>query len=80
MCIHLMQWQMSQVDKFCAKYNETKLALTLPTKSELFQRNNLFRHIIFDDKRKLIFCFVPKVHMYIIQGMRSLRSLIPFSL
>ena len=53
----ISQWQREQVDNYCKKHGKDKLALTLPTS----ERKNLFRHLIFDDQRKLIFCFIPKV-------------------
>ena len=56
------------------KHGRDKIALTLPrnTKSESMQRKNLFRHLIFDDERKLIFCFIPKVtcSFFILLGTR----------
>ena len=68
-CVHTMsQWQREQVHKYCTMHGRDELALTLPrsTRSEIFQRKNLFRHLIFDDKRKLIFCFIPKVQSHTI--------------
>ena len=67
------QWQREQVDKYCTKHGRDKLALTLPTSthSKIIDRRNLFRHLIFDDKRKLIFCFIPKVILYITSIART---------
>ena len=62
-----MQWQMEQVDKFCLKRKREDMALTLPqntgTESALLRRH-LFRHLIFDDKRQLIFSYIPKVTLW----------------
>ena len=50
---------MEQVDAYCQKYHLEKVAYTLPESRHIQQ--NLYRHLIFDDSRKLLFCFVPKV-------------------
>ena len=55
-----LQWQMAQVAKYCAKYKQDGSALTLPYDGSQ-ERKNLFRHLIFDDERHMIFCFIPKV-------------------
>ena len=51
---------MEQVDKYCAKYNRQDEALTLPGDKHS-ERRNLFKHLLFDDERRYIFCFIPKV-------------------
>ena len=70
---------MEQVDKYCMKYKKGNLALTLPrsTHEEITTRKNLFRHLIFDDERKLLFCFIPKVtfHMKPENSFESVFSL-----
>lgn len=56
-----LQWQMSQIDKFCKKYGmDTSNSLQLGIIPRTL-RTKLLRHLIFDDKRKTIFCFLPKV-------------------
>ena len=56
-----MQWQQKQVEKYCRKYGLVGEQYQLPNATETVVRKNLFRHLLFDDSRKLIFCFIPKV-------------------
>ena len=56
-----MQWQQKQVEKYCRKYGLEGEQYQLPNATELVVRQNLFRHLLFDDTRHLIFCFIPKV-------------------
>ena len=56
-----MQWQQKQIEKYCRKYGLEGEQYQLPNASNRFVRQNLFRHLLFDDQRNLIFCFVPKV-------------------
>jgi len=57
---HSLQWQQQQIQQYCEKYHLADVAYQLPTD---YNRENLFRHILLDDSRKLLFCFVPKVHV-----------------
>ena len=59
-----MQWQQKQVEKYCHKYGLEGEQYQLPPTSKRFVRKNLFTHLLFDDTRKLLFCFVPKVRKY----------------
>ena len=59
LCESLLQWQKRQIDHYCKKYGLDKLNNTLPTDPHI--REKLYRHLIFDDKKKLLFCFIPKV-------------------
>ena len=56
-----MQWQQKQVEKYCHKYSLEGEQYQLPPTTKHFVRKNLFTHLLFDDTRKLLFCFVPKV-------------------
>ena len=56
-----MQWQQKQVEKYCHKYGLEGEQYHLPPTTKHFVRKNLFTHLLFDDTRKLLFCFVPKV-------------------
>ena len=48
---------MKQISHLCKKY-QIKGELRLPSDDDL---TAYFRHFIFDDHRRVIFCFVPKV-------------------
>ena len=64
-CTHAhMQWQQKQVEKYCRKYGLEGEQYQLPSTTNTMVRQNLFRHLLFDDKRHLIFCFIPKVKNY----------------
>jgi hypothetical protein len=58
-----VQWQRQQVDKFCKKYGEDELLYLLPNNStsEKQLRYKLFRHLLYDDERRTLLCFIPKV-------------------
>ena len=66
MLLHSLQWQKRQVEHYCAKYGLEHLEYALPndTGRENYFRKKLYRHLIFDDKQKILFCFIPKVHVY----------------
>ncbi len=53
-----IQFQQEQIDRYCRKHGlqDTKYKLPDNATKEL-----LFRHLIFDDKQKSLFCFVEKV-------------------
>ena len=55
-----MQWQMAQVEKFCKKYNLQSVQYTLPRPTSV-ARFVLYKHVLFDDRRKVLFTFIPKV-------------------
>lgn len=55
-----LQWQMTEVDKFCNKYHLNSINFTLPEPNSQ-ARQNLYRHVLFDDQQKLIFTYIPKV-------------------
>ena len=55
------QWQMYQVNKFCQKYNENQSDVLL--NDEFWSiRHKLYRHLLFNDRNKFIFCSLPKVN------------------
>lgn len=64
----LLQWQMSQMKKYCAKYKQEKIKYIFPKKPSV-ERKMIFRHLLFDRKRKVLFCFIPKVNYYYDQCM-----------
>ena len=68
LCSVRVQWQQKQVDKFCQKYGEDKLLYTLPndSSSEKQIRYKLLRHLLYDDERKAVLCFIPKVSKIIL--------------
>ena len=51
---------MSQMKKFCQKYNMSNKDVLLKDETKQIQKN-LFRHLIFSDKKKFVYCFLPKV-------------------
>lgn len=52
-----LQVQRTRMDSFCSKHDHLhKLSLPL----DASQRNELYRHLIFDDKEEVIYCFVEK--------------------
>lgn len=55
----LTQFQRKQIEKYCRKHNLDRTMYTLPENET--ERNLLNRHLIFDDKRKSLFCFVEKI-------------------
>lgn len=62
-----MQWQRKQVDRFCKKYGEDELSYSLPNNStsEKQLRYKLLRHLLYDDERETLLCFIPKVQLNI---------------
>jgi len=58
-----IQWQRQQVEKYCRKYGREGVQYQFPPTTEYVVRQNLFRHLLFDDTRHLIFCFIPKVQI-----------------
>ena len=68
-------WQKRQIEHYCQKYGLDELRDSLPadpdtlptdtpaaeSKREAHYRQKLFRHMIFDDERSVLFCFIPKV-------------------
>ncbi len=59
-----VQWQKQQVEAYCRKYNLTKVEYEFP--QDPSSRHRLFRHLLTDDKRKILFAFVPKAS-YIVE-------------
>ena len=55
-----VQWQMYQVNKFCQKYNESQSDVLLEDEFWTI-RHKLYRHLLFNDQKKFIFCSLPKV-------------------
>ena len=53
------QKQQLQVAAFCSKHHRSKPKNIFPVRRD--QRQQLFRHLIYDDKHRFIFCFVEKV-------------------
>ncbi len=51
------QFQQDQVKKYCSQYAGNKLYQWPKGKG---QPEEIYRHLLFDDKRKTIFCFVEK--------------------
>ena len=51
------------MDKFCNKYGEDELLYLLPNNStsEKKLRYKLLRHLLYDDERQTLLCFIPKV-------------------
>ena len=52
---------MEQVKEYCKRHKRESAEFTLPKATDMSGRHNLFRHLIFDDERQFIFCFIPKV-------------------
>lgn len=50
------QFQHDQVDLFCRQH--THPSSTLPLEDA--ELDNLFQHLLYDDTRKMVFCYVPK--------------------
>ena len=53
----ILQFQKKQVKKFCKSYGSHKL-YSFPEGAR--QREEVYRHLLFDDSRKTVFCFVEK--------------------
>ena len=49
------QYQRGETDRFCGS---NKLSKALPSKME--QLEDLFKHLLYDDSRRIVFCYVPK--------------------
>ena len=56
-CGSVFQVQQARVDAYCTKYHHFH---PVPGLSDLRQKDNLYRHLIVDDKEQVIFCFVEK--------------------
>lgn len=51
---------MEQVDKYCQKHQETLgEKYQLPAGDD--ERQLLYRHLLYDDTRRAVFCFVEKI-------------------
>ena len=66
------QLQQSLVDNFCSRIDY----------NEVITRRDLFKHLLFDDKYKIIYCFIPKTGctkmktlFLLLQGLYSLEQL-----
>ena len=76
-----MQWQQKQVEKYCRKYGLEEEQYQLPNATaNTVVRQNLFRHLLFDDKRHLIFCFIPKVKNCMCTRVSDISGLWPSEL
>ncbi len=51
-----MQFQQDQVDLFCQHHTHPPSTLPL----EDIELDSLFKHLLYDDSRKMVFCYVPK--------------------
>ena len=58
----ISQLQMEIVDDYCKKHNMDHLRHVLPHRADKF---NLYKHLLYVDKKELIFCFIPKVTLFI---------------
>ena len=75
-----MQFQRKQIAKYCRKYHMDDMLYTLPENET--ERNLLNRHLIFDDKRRSLFCFVEKIGctdmkrlMFVTVGVLPLKTI-----
>ena len=50
------QFQQTRVTRFCELFN---MPTTLPTDKEKLKE--LFWHLLYDDSKRMVFCYVPKV-------------------
>lgn len=73
------QFQQNQIDKYCRRLGLENERFTLPENET--QRQLLFRHLIFVDAKKAIFCFVEKVGstdmkrlMFVTAGLLPLKT------
>ena len=48
------------MERFCSKHNFTNTYSVQDRKMAVL-RNTLLRHLIFDDQRQFVFCYIPKV-------------------
>ena len=78
-CIH-GQFQRKQIAKYCRKYHMDGMLYTLPENET--ERNLLNRHLIFDDRRRSLFCFVEKIGctdmkrlMFVTVGVLPLKTI-----
>lgn len=53
--ILLLQFQQARIEKFC---HRNRMPNTLP--QDISKLNATLRHLLYDDSRQLIFCYVPK--------------------
>ena len=58
---HLSSYQVQRklVDEYCVRHPTLGLRLHLPSDQE--QRELLYRHLLYDDLREIMFCFVEKI-------------------
>ena len=54
-----LQFQQREVDNYCSKHLQGGSKFDLPTGQ--VERELLYRHLLFDDLREMIFCFVEKI-------------------
>lgn len=58
---YFFQWQQEQISKFCARHQLSDTAYSLDLENPL--KNEFYRHILFDDRSRNLFCFIPKVNV-----------------
>ena len=54
-CFSCTQFQQTQVEQFCERENYLSI---LPSNPE--DLSTLFTHLLYDDSKKIVFCYVPK--------------------
>ena len=54
--VFFVQFQRKKIHEFCAKYRRHRRKFAFPPEKE--QRQELFRHLLYNDQRRIIFCFV----------------------
>ena len=59
----LLQFQMEQIDKYCRDHQD-KLGRKFHLPGNDGAKELLYRHLLYDDHRKAMFCFVEKVGMW----------------
>ena len=59
--LYLSQFQMERVDKYCQEHGHLGGKFLLPSGED--ERELLYRHLLYDDNRRALFCFVEKIGM-----------------
>ena len=54
-CAYVKQFQQEQVNRFCHRHY---MSSQLPSSPE--ELSHLFSHLLYDDSKKVVFCYVPK--------------------
>ena len=55
--LKIFQFQQEQMHEFCAEAGDD-IDAELPSSSG--ELNTLFQHLLYDDSRRMVFCYVPK--------------------